>query len=111
MLCDMRSAPPIVLSAEEQPVLAAWARGRSVPLRLVERARIVQMAAKGSLNQDIARELEISRPTVQLWRARFLALRLGAWNRTLHVPVGSQASPSARSGPSSRPRCTRSRRR
>ena len=76
MLCDMRSAPPIVLSAEEQPVLAAWARGRSFPLRLVERARIVQMAAKGSLNQDIARELEISRPTVQLWRARFLALRL-----------------------------------
>src|SRR6266852_4008153 len=76
MLCDMRSAPPIVLSAEEQPVLAAWARGRSSPLRLVERARIVQMAAKGSLNQDIARELEISRPTVQLWRARFLALRL-----------------------------------
>src|SRR5713101_4548551 len=76
MLCDMRSAPPIVLSAEEQPVLAAWARGRSFPLRLVERARIVQMAAQGSLNQDIARELEISRPTVQLWRARFLALRL-----------------------------------
>src|SRR3989454_10620117 len=73
---DMRSAPPIVLSAEEQPVLAAWAHGRKCPLRLVQRARIVQMAAKGSLNQDIARELEISRPTVQLWRARFLALRL-----------------------------------
>src|SRR3989441_551652 len=76
MLCDMRSAPPIVLSAEEQPVLAAWARGRSFPLRLVQRAQIVQMAANGVLNQDIARELEISRPTVQLWRERFLALRL-----------------------------------
>ena len=76
MLCGMRRAPPIVLSAEEQPVLAAWARGRSVPLRLVERARIVQMAAHGRLNQDIARELDISRPTVQLWRERFLALRL-----------------------------------
>ena len=76
MLYDMRSAPPIVLSAEEQPVLAAWAHGRSVPLRLVQRAQIVQMAAKGGLNQDIARELDISRPTVQLWRERFLALRL-----------------------------------
>lgn len=76
MLCGMRRAPPSVLSAEEQPVLAAWARGRSVPLRLVERARIVQMAAHGRLNQDIARELDISRPTVQLWRERFLALRL-----------------------------------
>ncbi len=76
MLYDMRSAPPIVLSAEEQPVLAAWARGRRCPLRLVQRAQIVQMAANGVLNQDIARELEISRPTVQLWRERFLALRL-----------------------------------
>ena len=76
MLSDMRSAPPIVLSAEEQPVLAAWARGRRCPLRLVQRAQIVQMAAKGVLNQDIARELDISRPTVQLWRERFLALRL-----------------------------------
>jgi len=34
------------------------------------------MASDGVLNQDIARELEISRPTVQLWRERFLALRL-----------------------------------
>src|SRR6202162_1012755 len=76
MLCDMRSAPPIVLSAEEQPVLAAWAQGRKLPLRLVQRAQIVQMAANGARNQDIARELDISRPTVQLWRERFLALRL-----------------------------------
>jgi transposase len=45
-------------------------------LRLVQRAQIVQMAAKGVRNQDIARELDISRPTVQLWRERFLALRL-----------------------------------
>jgi len=45
-------------------------------LRLVQRAQIVQMAANGDRNQDIARELEISRPTVQLWRERFLALRL-----------------------------------
>src|SRR3972149_11535938 len=76
MLDDMRSAPPIVLSAEEQPVLAAWAHGRRFPLRLVQRAQIVQMAANGGLNQDIARELDISRPTVQLWRERFLAHRL-----------------------------------
>jgi len=45
-------------------------------LRLVERARIIQMAADGVRSQDIARELGISRPTVQLWRERFLALRL-----------------------------------
>lgn len=45
-------------------------------MRLVERARIIQMAADGVRSQDIARELGISRPTVQLWRERFLALRL-----------------------------------
>jgi len=45
-------------------------------LRLVQRARIIQMAADGALSQDIARDMGISRPTVQLWRERFLALRL-----------------------------------
>jgi hypothetical protein len=34
------------------------------------------MAAEGALNQTIAEQLDISRPTVQLWRERFLALRL-----------------------------------
>ncbi len=56
--------------------MARWAHGRSVPFRLVQRGRIIQMASDGVLNQDIARQLDISRPTVQLWRERFLALRL-----------------------------------
>jgi transposase len=72
----MRSAAPIHLSAEERSVLATWSHGRSFALRLVQRAQIVQMAADGVLSQDIARELRISRPTVQLWRERFLSLRL-----------------------------------
>ena len=44
-------------------------------MRLVQRARIIQMAADGLLSQSIAQELSVSRPTVQLWRQRFLALR------------------------------------
>jgi transposase len=72
----MRIAPPIILSAEENATLAKWAQGRSVPVRLVQRARIIQRAASGAQSKDIARELAISRPTVQLWRERFLALRL-----------------------------------
>jgi len=44
--------------------------------RIVQRAKIIRMAAGGVLNQDIAQKLHISRPTVQLWRERFLALRL-----------------------------------
>src|SRR5258708_12783701 len=57
-------------------MLDKWAAGRSSPLRLVQRAQIIRKAADGLLNQDIARMLRISRPTVQLWRQRFLALRL-----------------------------------
>lgn len=45
-------------------------------MRLVQRAQIILMAADGVLNQDIAQTLNVSRPTVQLWRQRFLALRL-----------------------------------
>lgn len=72
----MRTTQAIVLSAEERSTLAAWARGKKFPARIVQRARIVTMAADGVTNQDIARKLEISRPTVQLWRERFLALRV-----------------------------------
>jgi transposase len=44
-------------------------------VRLVQRAQIVQMAADGVFSHDIARHLKISRPTVQLWRQRFLSFR------------------------------------
>jgi transposase len=43
---------------------------------MVQRAQIIRMAADGVLSQDIAQRLNVSRPTVQLWRQRFLALRL-----------------------------------
>src|SRR5208337_4536686 len=72
----MRTATPIVLSPEEDSTLNAWVRGRSLPMRLVQRARIIRMAAYGRQSQEIARDLDISRPTVQLWRQRFLAFRL-----------------------------------
>ena len=64
------------MSPEEKSLLETWSRGRSLPSRLVQRARIVLRSADGVTNQDIARDLQISRPTVQLWRQRFLALRL-----------------------------------
>jgi len=72
----MRITSQIILSPEENTVLVRWARGRSIPARLVQRALIITKAAKGTYSQDIALELGISRPTVQLWRERFLALRL-----------------------------------
>ena len=71
-----RLAEPIVLSSQERATLERWAHGKSLPLRLVQRAQIIRMAADGMFSQDIAQEIKVSRPTVQLWRERFLALRL-----------------------------------
>jgi len=82
----VRVTPPIVLSPAERATLVAWARGKKFPLRLVQRARIVTMAADGVTSQDIARQLAISRPTVQLWRERFLALRLAGLEKDAPRP-------------------------
>ena len=71
-----RRAASIVLSPQEETALATWARSRRLPVRQVQRAQIIQLAAAGVESQEIARVVGVSRPTVQLWRARFLALRL-----------------------------------
>jgi transposase len=71
-----RHAAPIVLSDDEESTLDAWARSRSLAVRQVQRAQIIQLAAAGAESQEIAHIVGVSRPTVQLWRERFLALRL-----------------------------------
>jgi len=81
-----RRAVPIVLSAEEESTLNEWARGRTIAARLVQRAQIIRMAAQGVQSQDIAAELKVSRPTVQLWRQRFLALRLAGLEKDAPRP-------------------------
>ena len=69
-------AKPIILMPEERFLLDKWSSERSIPLRMIQRANIILMAADGIMNKDIALKINISRPTVQLWRDRFLALRL-----------------------------------
>ena len=72
----MNISEQIVLTPKEEATISRWAQGKSFPLRLVQRAQIIQLAATGVFNHDIAKYLGISRPTVQLWRERFLAFRL-----------------------------------
>lgn len=72
----MRTTEPIALTPEERATLDEWARSRQLPYRKVMRARIITMAADGAFSQNIARELGISRPTVQLWRERFMDIRI-----------------------------------
>jgi transposase len=72
----MNIAEQIILTPKEQATISRWAQGKSFPLRLVQRARIIQLAAQGIYNHVISDRLNTSRPTVQLWRERFLAFRL-----------------------------------
>jgi transposase len=67
----MRVAPKIVLTDEQRTTLLKWARGRSTPARLVQRAKVVLAAAEGRENKDIATELGCTRRTVGTWRTRF----------------------------------------
>lgn len=82
----MNIAEIIMLTPQEKAIIDRWARGKSIPMRLVQRARIIQLAAKNVYNHDIAKQLGISRPTVQLWRERFLALRLAGLEKDAPRP-------------------------
>ena len=68
----MRVARPVVLDKQEQGALEQLARGRSLPARLVERARIVLRAAAGLQDQQIASELGITPEKAARWRNRYL---------------------------------------
>src|ERR1700681_542316 len=68
----MRVAPPIVLEPEQRRLLEQQSRARSLPARLVERARIVLRAADGWQDKTIAAELGIMPEKAARWRNRFL---------------------------------------
>lgn len=68
----MRVAPKVELSPEQAVLLERRSRGRSLPARVVERARIILLAAGGKQDKEIASELQISVQKSARWRARFL---------------------------------------
>jgi transposase len=72
----MRIAPAVVLSDEERAQLEKYSRGRSFPNRLMQRAKIILMAADNLQNIDIAAQLGVMRRTVARWRSRFVINRI-----------------------------------
>ncbi len=68
----MRVARPITLNSEQRTTLQQQARARSLPARVVERARIVLRAAAGLQDKEIAAEMSIRPEKVARWRKRFL---------------------------------------
>ena len=47
-------------------------RSLTVPAAVAQRARIVLLAADGEANYVIAERVGVSRPTVNVWRARYV---------------------------------------
>src|SRR6266581_3787456 len=68
----MRIAPAITLTGEQRKQLESWARGRSLPRRLGERAQMILLASEGRQNKEIARTLRRARQGVARWRQRFI---------------------------------------
>jgi len=67
----MRRACEIRLTVEDKATLERWSRSRSTEARLVERSRIILLAADGLENKGIAAEVGVTRATVSRWRNRF----------------------------------------
>jgi len=66
----------VTLDPEQRKLAEQQARARSLPARVVERARIVLRAAAGQQDKQIAAELKITPEKAARWRNRFLE---GGW--------------------------------
>src|SRR5690625_2447761 len=67
------AARALELRPGDRTELMRWQRCSSIRAGLVLRAKIVLLAADGVANQQICQQLEVSRPTINKWRARYEA--------------------------------------
>ena len=70
-----KRATAVVLSEKEQEGLLQITKRHRSEQQVVLRARIVLLAAQGSSNAPIARELGVNVDTVRLWRDRWVGLQ------------------------------------
>ncbi len=66
-----KTASRLLLTDAQQAILAGIANSSVAQHRLVLRARVLLLAAEGVSNSEIARAVEVSRPTVLAWRDQF----------------------------------------
>jgi len=69
----MRIEAKVELSEAQRKQLETWATGRTIPVRLAERAKMILLAAQGKTDKEIGADLRIWRGTVARWRGRFIA--------------------------------------
>ena len=67
----MRIAATIDLSVKEGKTLQQYVRSRTIPVKLIERSKIILLASDGATNQAIARKLGITENKVGRWRNRY----------------------------------------
>jgi transposase len=79
----MRTAPEIVLTAEEERALTKLSRSNTSSVRLARRAKIVLLAWQGKDNTQIAAELGVGRIQVGRWRERYAGDGMAAIERDL----------------------------
>jgi len=70
----MRVAPVVVLDVQQRKTLEQWAKSRSLPMRQVQRAQIILLAADGKQDLEIAAAVKVSNQKAARWRKRFLKL-------------------------------------
>ena len=69
-----------VVSEDQQKQFEQWLAALGTPQQVALRSRIVLAAGLGRSEADIAREMNVNRKTVRLWRERFVAKGLpGLW--------------------------------
>jgi len=67
-----KATDPLPIRPEQQKTLETWVHAKTTAQRIVLRARICLLAAQGHSNNSIAGQLKVTRPTVLLWRKRFV---------------------------------------
>ena len=72
-----RRKADLVLEEGERAQLIRWARRAKTAQYLALRAKIVLRCAEGGTNKEAAADLGVDESTVERWRARFIAGRLG----------------------------------
>ena len=71
-----RPAPEIQLSTEEKETLLHWMRSTKTERRMVERARVILLAANGLKGKEIAARMETRTARVSKWLRRFAKDRI-----------------------------------
>ena len=85
-------APRMNLSKNEKTALETLARAGTTTQRMARRCRVILLAAQGTPNRAIARQVGVSRPTVSAVRAAYV--RGGVALRRTAKQHGRNSSPA-----------------